>query len=154
MVRLDTPNHNMLPVLSVTGVTALANAIPGMGALTSLNMSANGLKGAEAGKVLGDAIAANTVLKELDISGGERNLESQQCDVEFVQTFSIGLRDNGALTSLNVSNNNLTKYGRDMSGNRVACVWPPHLITTFVRPFLQVLPPSLMPSAATGQYPL
>jgi hypothetical protein len=31
-------------------------------------MSANGLKGAEAGKALGDDIASNTVLKEFDIS--------------------------------------------------------------------------------------
>jgi hypothetical protein len=59
-------------------------------------MSANGLKGAEAGKALGDAIAANTVLKELDISGGL--YDRQKCDVEFVKTFSIGLRDNGALS--------------------------------------------------------
>ena len=77
-------------------------------------MSANGLKGAEVGKALGDAIAANTVLKELDISGGEYGF--QQCDAEFLQIFSVGLRDNGALTSLDISDNNLTNYGSDMSG--------------------------------------
>ena len=75
-----------------------------MGALTSLNMSANGLKGAEAGKALGDAIAAS-VLKELVISGGEYG--SQKCDVEFVQTFSVGLRDNRALIKLDISSNNI-----------------------------------------------
>ena len=84
------------------------NIPSGNRALTSLNMSANGLKGAEAGKALGDAIAANTVLKELDISGGEYN---PQCDVAFVQTFSVGLRDNGALTSLNLSSNALGAKG-------------------------------------------
>jgi hypothetical protein len=79
---------------------------PGSGALTSLNMScSNGLKGAEAGKALGDAIAANTSLKLLDISGGQDDF--QRCDVEFVQTFSVGLRDNGALTSLNLSSNGI-----------------------------------------------
>jgi hypothetical protein len=46
MMRLDTPNHNVLPVLSVTGVTALANAIPGMGALIKLDISSNAI-GAE-----------------------------------------------------------------------------------------------------------
>jgi hypothetical protein len=87
-----------------------------MGALTSLNMSANGLKGAEAGKALGDAIATNTSLKELDISGSE--YDDQTCDVEFVQTFSVGLRDNGAMTSLNLSSNELTGLnGKDMSGS-------------------------------------
>ena len=74
-------------------------------------MSANGLKGAEAGKALGDAIAANTVLKELDISGSE--YDSKQCDVEFVQTFvqtfSVGLRDNGTLTKLDISKNDIKK---------------------------------------------
>jgi hypothetical protein len=81
-----------------------------MGALTSLNMSANGLKGAEAGKALGDAIAAS-VLKELDISGGSGRYGSEKCDVEFVQTFSVGLRDNGAMTGLNLASNMLGNEG-------------------------------------------
>jgi hypothetical protein len=72
-----------------------------MRALTSLNISANGLQGAEAGKALGDTIAANTVLTELDISGGDYGF--QKCDVEFVQTFSVGLRDNGAISQLTFS---------------------------------------------------
>jgi hypothetical protein len=75
-------------------------------------MSANGLKGAEAGKALGDAIAANASLKELDISCGLRDngaafsgalCEDDLCDVEFVQTFSIGLRDNGAISQFKFS---------------------------------------------------
>jgi hypothetical protein len=81
----------------------IANDISDMGALSSLNMSANGLKGAAAGKALGDAIAANTVIKELDISGSQR--ASEQCDMEFVQAFSVGLRDNGALIKLDISRN-------------------------------------------------
>jgi hypothetical protein len=68
-------------------------------------MSANGLKGAEAGKALGDAIATNTVLKELDIAGGR--YDGQRCDVEFVQAFSVGLCDNEALTSLDMSSNKI-----------------------------------------------
>jgi hypothetical protein len=98
------PAHIFILVL---GVVALANAIPNMRALTSLNMSANGLQGAEAGKALGDAIAANTVLKELDISGGEYHFE--KCDVEFVQTCAVGLRDNGALSIANVMGNSIGK---------------------------------------------
>jgi hypothetical protein len=87
------------------GDVAIANTIRDMRALTSLHMSANGLKGAEAGKALGDAIAANTVLKELDISGGQ--CTSEQCDVEFVQTFSVGLRANEAISSVNVRFNDI-----------------------------------------------
>jgi hypothetical protein len=86
----------------------IAYDISDKGALTSLNMSANGLKGAEAGKALGDAIAFNTVLKELNISGGQH--QAQHCDVEFVQTFSVGLRDNRALTSLNLASNGIGGY--------------------------------------------
>jgi hypothetical protein len=79
----------------------LAVGIKDNGTLTSLNMSANGLKGAEAGKALGDAIATNTVLKDLDISGGQ--YDSQKCDVECVQAFSVGHRDNGALSQFTFS---------------------------------------------------
>ena len=68
-------------------------------------MGANGFKGIEAGKVLGDAIAANTVLKELDISGSK--YDSQKCDVEFFKGFSPGLGANGAMTTLNISNNSI-----------------------------------------------
>jgi hypothetical protein len=85
-------------VRDIGGMLALADGIRENVVLTSLNMSANRLKGAEAGKALGDAIAANTVLKELDISGGE--YRSEQGDVGFVQTFAVGLRDNRALTTL------------------------------------------------------
>jgi hypothetical protein len=83
----------------------IANEISDMRALTSLNMSANGLKGAEVGKALGDAIAA-TVLKELDISGGQ--YDRQKCDIEFVQAFSVGLRDNGTLSSVNLLQNKIS----------------------------------------------
>jgi hypothetical protein len=87
----------------MSGVIALANALPDMRALLVLNLAANGFTRAEAGKALGDAIAANTALKELDISGGEYS--HTRCDVEFVQTISAGLRDNGAMTSLNLAEN-------------------------------------------------
>ena len=84
-----------------------------------LLMGGNGFKGIKAGKALGDAIAANTVLKELDISGGK--YDSQKCDVDFFKGFSPGLGANGALTSLDISSNNLgpwdvSKQAYDMSG--------------------------------------
>ena len=53
-------------------------------------MSDNNFYGAEAGKILGDMLAANTVLKELDLS--KCNMQA-----ELTQTFAVGLRTNGAL---------------------------------------------------------
>jgi Leucine-rich repeat (LRR) protein len=78
----------------------------------SLNMSANGLKGAEAGKALGDALAANTVLKGLDLSGGKDKYGNPipNMDIAFVKAFTPGLSDNGTLTSLNVANNRIGEY--------------------------------------------
>eukprot|EP00935_MAST-01C_sp_MAST-1C-sp1_P000641 g641.t1 len=95
--------------MGADGAIMLAPEIVANGALEKLLMGANGFKGAEAGKALGDAIATNTVLKELDISGGL--LTSQQCDVEFVKEFSVGLGANGALTSLNLASNCLEAEG-------------------------------------------
>jgi hypothetical protein len=100
--------------LGAEGAIMLAPEIADNGALTSLNMSANGPKGAEAGKALGDAVAANTSLKELDISGGQ--YDSQMCDAEFVKTFSVGLRDNRALAYFNISKNGLSVAGAKVLG--------------------------------------
>jgi hypothetical protein len=79
-----------------------------MGALTSLNMSKNHIKGAEAGKALGDALAGNTVLKELDLSGEEYY---PNMDIGFVKAFTPGLSDNGAMTSLDLASNKLGVEG-------------------------------------------
>jgi hypothetical protein len=86
------------------GIIAVADAINDMGALTLLNMSKNRIKGAEAGKALGDAFAGNTVLKELDLSGEPYN---PNMDIGFVKAFTPGLSDNGALAKLDISNNNI-----------------------------------------------
>jgi hypothetical protein len=70
-------------------------------------MSKNSLKGAEAGKALGDALAGNTVLKELDLSGkrGYPNM-----DIDFVKAFTPGLSDNRALSIIaNVMGNIIGK---------------------------------------------
>jgi hypothetical protein len=101
-VHLDGRTQKDEP-LEPVDVIAIASAITNMGAMTKLNLSKNRIRGAEAGKALGDAIAGNTVLKELDISGDEYN----KCDVEFVKAIAVGLHDNGALLSLDMSDNDL-----------------------------------------------
>jgi hypothetical protein len=93
------------------GIIALAIAISDMRALLILNMSKNSMKGAEAGKALGDALAANTVLKELDLSGQPstpRRVAMPNMDIAFVEAFAPGLTDNRALTTLDISSNMLT----------------------------------------------
>ena len=70
-------------------------------------MSANGYKGEEAGKALGDAIAMNTVLKSLDISGGK--WDNQKCDAAFIKGFSPGLGANGAMVTVNILGNRIGK---------------------------------------------
>ena len=72
--------------------------------MVKLNMSDNNFYRPEAGKILGDMLAANTVLKELDLS--ECNMQA-----ESTKAFAVGLGANGAMTSLNLSNNGLKAEG-------------------------------------------
>jgi hypothetical protein len=67
-------------------------------------MSKNRIKGAEAGKAIGDALAGNTVLKELDLSGEQFY---PNMDIGFVRAFAPGLSDNGALAKLDMSSNTI-----------------------------------------------
>ena len=82
--------------------SGIADGIKNNRALVKLLMGANSFKGIEAGKALGDAMAVNTVLKELDISGGEYG---KKCDAAFIKGFSPGLGANGALMSVNLLKN-------------------------------------------------
>ena len=96
----------------LSGVIAIGTAVPTMGALEKLRIGANGFKGQEAAKALGDAIAAHTVLKELDLSGGE--YAYQKCVAEFAKGFSAGLGANGAkgaLVKFDISSNDLRAEG-------------------------------------------
>ena len=74
-------------------------------------MGGNAINGAEAGKALGDALAANTVLKELDLSKQHDWDTSKQLDAAFAKEFAIGLGANGAMTSLDLSKNKLGAEG-------------------------------------------
>ena len=95
--------------LKPLGAIALADGIKNNGALVKLLMGANGFKGIEAGKALGDAIAVNTMLKELDISGGR--FADQKCDAPFIKGFSPGLGANGALVKFDISANTVCAEG-------------------------------------------
>jgi hypothetical protein len=93
------------------GPAAIANAIRDMGALLHLDMSKNyinydinGEAAAVAGKALSDALAANTVLIELDLS-------HNYLKPEFAKELAVGIRDNRSLTSLNLAGNYLQAKG-------------------------------------------
>jgi Ran GTPase-activating protein (RanGAP) involved in mRNA processing and transport len=97
----------------MSGVAALADVIPGMRAMTNLDMSGNDFYDTEAGKALGDMLAVNTVLKQLDLSDCNMQIES-------TKALAVGIRDNGAMTSLNLASNGLGIEGAKI----VAAVLP------------------------------
>jgi hypothetical protein len=83
------------------------------GALTTLILKDNKLLTPEAGKVLSDMLAANTMLKELDVSSSNWKWRGQmQGDGPgFAKELAVGISDNGALTSLNLSSNDIKAEG-------------------------------------------
>ena len=73
----------------------------------------------EAGKALADALATNSVLTELDVSGNATYpISGAYWDGAdgpgFVQELAVGVSSNETMTSLNISSNNL---GRRFDGN-------------------------------------
>jgi Ran GTPase-activating protein (RanGAP) involved in mRNA processing and transport len=94
----------------MSGVVALADAIPDMRALSSLVLKDNRLLNAEAGKVLSDMLATNTVLKVLDLSSNNWKKYGTSGDLMgdgpgFAKELAVGINDNGAMTKLDMSNN-------------------------------------------------
>eukprot|EP00900_Chrysochromulina_parva_P012181 jgi/Chrpa1/20964/Chrysochromulina_OHIO_Genome00026601-RA len=86
------------------GITAIANALRVNGALTKLSLAQNKLK--EAGtKAICEALEQNTTLKELDISGDWQG--SNTGGSAGAKHVAKMVRVNGALTSLDLSNNAL-----------------------------------------------
>jgi hypothetical protein len=65
----------------------------------------NALLTKEAGKVLGDMLKGNSILKELDVSSNFDYGAGATDGPGFAHELFGGIKDNGALTSLDVSNN-------------------------------------------------
>jgi hypothetical protein len=62
-------------------------------------------------------LTTNSTLTELDVSDNWKGAGSDG-SAKFAKELAVGLRDNGALSSLNLSDNMLTEmYQDDMSGN-------------------------------------
>jgi hypothetical protein len=78
--------------------------------LSSLVLKDNRLLTAEAGKVLSDLLATNTVLKVLDLSSNNWKEHGTWGDLMgdgpgFAKELAVGISDNGALTKLDISSN-------------------------------------------------
>ena len=101
----------------------LADELPAKGALEKLLMSDNKMATKEAGKALAEALAANSVLKELDVSSnapGGWGLNGPG----FAQELAVGLKNNGALVKFDISNSNVCAAGGKalaaaLNGNQV-----------------------------------
>ena len=83
-------------------------------ALAKLILRQNGLLTKEGGKAIADMLAANTVLKELDVSDNYYSTRNDDAP-GFAKELADGVKNNGALTSLNLRKNMLC--GINLYGN-------------------------------------
>jgi Ran GTPase-activating protein (RanGAP) involved in mRNA processing and transport len=99
----------------MSGVIAIANVIKEMGALSSLSLKNNRLVTKEAGRALATALAANSVLKELDLSSNAwaySDYDHVHADGPgFAQELAVVIKDNGALLVLSLKSNSLRAGG-------------------------------------------
>jgi hypothetical protein len=100
MTDADFSNKN----LGSAGATIISAWISNEdnGALTRLDISKNRLfhdDGTAAGKILSDMLAVNSTIQELDVSGNAQFSDSRG-GPSFAQALSVGISDNGAMTSL------------------------------------------------------
>jgi hypothetical protein len=98
--------------IGAEGAIMLAPEIAGNGTLTTLILKDNKLLTPEAGKVLSNMLAANTVLKELDVSSNnwvERGHKNKGDGPGFAKELAVGISGNGALSIANVMGNSIGK---------------------------------------------
>ena len=108
-------------------------------------MAKNNLCNKAAGKALANMLAGNTTLKELDVSDNEG---SGAYDGQgFAQEIANGVKNNGALTNLNLSTNSLGGYyveGRwisDMTGIKALATAIPACKYVHGHPKISSVPP-------------
>ena len=73
-------------------------------------MAKNNIATKEAGEALGQALAQNSVLEELDLSDNNDGY-SYNDGPGFAKGIADGVKNNGAMTSLNLASNNLKAEG-------------------------------------------
>jgi Ran GTPase-activating protein (RanGAP) involved in mRNA processing and transport len=117
ITELSLADNNLARYGNMSGVIALADAIPDMGSLLYFDISGNGLK-AEGGKILAEAIKGNQVMTTLNIANNSLILASNgyTTDMSGVAALADVMAGMRALASLDISDNNLTDYGENTSG--------------------------------------
>ena len=115
-------NRGIAPVVpSPEGPAAIADGLKKYAAMTKLNVSANHLLNKESGKALADALKENSTLRELDASNNYYRYESNSSDGPgFAQELAVGVAASGAITRLDLRNNNL---GGRLSWNKRNREW-------------------------------
>jgi hypothetical protein len=86
----------------------IANDISDMGALLVLSLESNNLR-ADSGKALAEALKGNQVITELNI--GDTNLANGGTDMSGVVALADAIPDMGALTTFDISKNDLSAEG-------------------------------------------
>jgi hypothetical protein len=101
--------------VDMSGVIALANAIPDMGALLVLNLASNNLF-AEGIELLAEALKGNQIMTELNVSDNAATWDGNKPgEMSGVIALADAIPDMRAMTSLNLASNalcGLDKYGR------------------------------------------
>jgi Ran GTPase-activating protein (RanGAP) involved in mRNA processing and transport len=106
------PTYYASPLVSskliiLAGITALANAIPNMRALLSLDISSNSL-GVEGTKLLAKALKSNQTMTSLNISSNGMTFDGNKSgDVSGVAALADAIPGMGALTKLDISSNDI-----------------------------------------------
>jgi Ran GTPase-activating protein (RanGAP) involved in mRNA processing and transport len=99
----------------ILGPAAIADAIKNMGALLSLNLAGNEILSKESGRALADALKTNSVLTELDVSDNQDKyidgiIKGTLDGAGFAKELVVGIKDNRAMTSLNLADNGIGGY--------------------------------------------
>jgi Ran GTPase-activating protein (RanGAP) involved in mRNA processing and transport len=106
----------------MSGVIALADVIPGMGAMTKFDISSSDIR-AEGGKALAAGLKGNQVITELNIANSnltrgvrlDRNVDIFGTDMSGVVALADVIPDMGALIKLDISSNSIgDKQGGDL----------------------------------------
>ena len=122
MKELNIANNSLSTNASnhsdMSGVIAIADAIPTIGALVTVNVMGNKIGNEQLSKLQEMMQAHPTLVSLCGIANDatEANLSGLKMDADDAVILAAELPAKGAITSLNISNNNLTNYGGDMSG--------------------------------------
>jgi hypothetical protein len=116
----NTLGWNSEGYIDTSGIIAIADAIPDMGALSKLVMRQNNVHGAEAGKAFADMLAQNTVVKELDLSSQKVGTYGDALDATFVKEFAAGISDNGTISIVNLAKNEI-QFSNELCETLLRC---------------------------------